>query len=281
MSPRRRRLIGLALLLLIPHTAHARQNLPDETLDLPAIAWQAAHSAAAPLVRWYQTTPPIERVAWGGLAACALLATLTFLERLARTHPSRIIPRHYADRFHARLLDGRLDWHQATDHCEINPSAASRLALAALRRAGRPGPDIERGIALALAAESAALRRHLPTLRRVAALSPLIGLLGSLGMIQHGLQNLPPAAPWGPTVAHALLPLIAAVGLAILALVAYDGLTARVESLLATLERFAAEIVDHLSAGPRLSARPANQHPAHPAPAPHPGPVSHRPPRDG
>lgn len=281
MSPRLRRLTFPILLIVLasPVAAHARQHAEPDAPDLPALALRLAADAARPLRAWYDATPAVERVAWGGLAACAALAGMTLLERLLRTRPGRILPRSYRDRLHYRLLDGRLDWHQAVDHCEMNPSPAARVTLAALRRAGRPGTEIERGVALALSAESAALRRHLPTLRRVAALAPLVGLLGTLGMVQRGLRLLPPDAPWGPAIAHALLPLIAAVGLAILALVSYDGLSARVDGLIADLERIGAEVVDHLAAGPRLAARPGT-HPAHAAPAPHPGHGGPRPPRE-
>jgi biopolymer transport protein ExbB len=52
---------------------------------------------------------------------------------------------------------------------------------------------------------------------------------------------------WGPALASALTPLTLGVALAILALVAYDGLTGRVEKLAGTLDRLGAETVDAIT----------------------------------
>jgi biopolymer transport protein ExbB len=60
---------------------------------------------------------------------------------------------------------------------------------------------------------------------------------------------LNPSAPgaWGPALAEALAPLTFAVALAILALVAYDGLIGRVEELAGALDRLGAETVDAIA----------------------------------
>jgi biopolymer transport protein ExbB len=181
---------------------------------------------------------------------------LTLLERSARVRRGRVVPRAFRDRFRARLAEGKLDWAKGLDFCELNPSPAARVALAALRRWGRPAPDLDRAVALARQSESDRMRRHVGTLRRIAALSPLIGLLGSLVSASRALAALPPGAAWGPPVASALAPLTAGVGLAILALVAYDGLMGRVETLSSELDRLGAEVVDALA--PLITHAPAS-----------------------
>lgn len=205
--------------------------------------------ASGPLLTWMGQTPPLERVAWGGLAACALLAFATLVNRLWIVRPGRFIPNGYRERFHTRLVDARLDWGQGIDYCELNPSPASRVALAAIRRWGRPIADLERGVALARQIEIEPLRRHVGTLRRVAVLAPLVGLLGSLAAAGRILTELPAGTAWGPAMATALAPLTASVGLAILSLLAYDGLTGRIESLGSELDRLGAETVDALAPG--------------------------------
>jgi biopolymer transport protein ExbB len=76
----------------------------------------------------------------------------------------------------------------------------------------------------------------------------LIGLLGTLVAASRALSTLGVAdnsgPTWGPALATALGPLIAGVAIGILALVAYDGLVARVEGLAAALDRVAAETID-------------------------------------
>ena len=90
-------------------------------------------------------------------------------------------------------------------------------------------------------------------------MAPLIGLLGTLLTAARVLAA--PGQPTGPALAGTLGPLTAGVGLAILALVAYDGLVGRVESLLGDLDRVAAETIDAIaSASPEL-AEPRRRRP--------------------
>ncbi len=223
-------------------------------------------------VAWYRRTPPMERITWGGLAASALLGLGVALERSVRVRRGKIIPAAYVERFQRRLGDGQLDKGKALDYCELNPSPAARVSLAAIRRWGRPVADLERAVALARQLESDRLRRHIGTLRRVAALSPLIGLLGTLTAAGRTLAALTPNTAWGPALAGALAPLTAGVALAILALVAYDGLVGRVEALAHDLDRIGAETVDAIALATAADTRQARTRgdAGGPARSPHP-----------
>lgn len=220
---------------------------------------------------WYRTTPAAGRIAWGGLGACSLLGLLTALDRSIRIRRSRVLPRDFRERFQARLAEGQLDWARGLDYCELNPSPAARVALAALRRVGRPTADLDRAVSLARQVEVDQLRRHLGTLRRVAVMAPLVGLLGALLLTSRALSLLPAGAAWGPVVATALTPLTAGVALSIVALLLFDGLMGRVETLGNDLDRLGTELVDAIAAATPVS-RPA------PAPAPAPErPTTHAP----
>ena len=72
-------------------------------------------------------------------------------------------------------------------------------------------------MALARQIEVDALRRHAGTLRRVAVMAPLVGLLGTLASAGRAFAGLSADEAWGPALADALAPLTASVGLAILA----------------------------------------------------------------
>jgi biopolymer transport protein ExbB len=241
----------------------------------PGCAWAEWLAGAAwrAFLEAYRVTPADERVTWGGLAACALLAMWVALERWFRVRRARVVPRAYTGRFHERLIAGKLDRGKALDFCELNPSPAARVVLAAVRRWGRPAADMERGVALARGIEVDRLRRHVGTLRRVAALAPLIGLLGTLMAASRGLRV--DGAEWAPAVARSLTTLTAGVGLAILSLVAYDGLSGRVEALAGALDRLGAEAVDAIAMSapvePKPSPNPAKirGESAGRAPAPH------------
>jgi biopolymer transport protein ExbB len=220
------------------------------------------------LAAWYRNTPPAERVTWGGMMASAGLALGVLFERLARLQKHRIVPSEFTARFLDRLHDGKLDCGQALDHCELNPSPAARVALAAVRRWGRPPADLERAVSMAHRVESERLRRNVGTLRRIALLTPLLGLLGTLFAVGRALDDMPIRAPihvhnetsasqsgnnsealivWGPTLAAALTPLSVGIIIAALALVLYDGLLTRIEKLAGALDRLGAETIDAIA----------------------------------
>jgi biopolymer transport protein ExbB len=112
--------------------------------------------------------------------------------------------------------------------------------------------------------ETEGLRRNVGTLRRVAALAALLGILGTLFALGRALESIPPtiangpavaAAPvaWGPALAAAISPLSTGLIIATLALVAYDGVSSRVEKLAGALDRLGAETIEAIA----MSAPPA------------------------
>lgn len=227
------------------------------TLPLRERIAHEAIRAARWLADWYHRTPPSERVTWGGLVACGGLASFVLLERMFRLRLRRVVPPAFTARFVDHLHDGRLDGGQALDHCERNPSPAARVALAAVRRWGRPAADLERAVAMAHRVETDRLNRNVGTLRRTAALSALLGVLGTLFALGRALESIPAengagpgvsaSAAWGPAVASALAPLSTGLVIATLALVAYDGVQSRVEQLAGALDRLGAETIEAIA----------------------------------
>jgi biopolymer transport protein ExbB len=213
------------------------------------------------LMAWYVRTPPPERVTWGGLSACGGLGVVVLIERMLRLRQRRVVPPAFTAQFVDHLHEGKLDGGQALDHCERNPSPAARVALAAVRRWGRPAGDLERAVAMAHRVETERLRRNVGTLRRVAALSALLGVLGTLFALGRALESIPAPASsgaavtvaWGPALAAAITPLSTGLIIATLALVAYDGVQSRVEMLAGALDRLGAETIEAIA----LAAPPA------------------------
>jgi biopolymer transport protein ExbB len=245
----------------------------EQGFDLDGLTRQA-RALATRGAAWYGRTPPADRVAWGGLAAAATLGLGVFFERSLRLRHSKIIPREFTPRFLERLRDGELGRGKALDYCELNPSPASRVALAAVKRWGRPVTDLERAVVLAHRVEADRLRRNVGTLRRVAALTPLLGLLGTLVAVSRALAASGPAASWGPALANALGPITVGVAIATIALVVYDGLSGRVEYLVATLDRIGAETVDAIALA--LPLEPPQGHGQGPATASGPARTPHQ-----
>jgi biopolymer transport protein ExbB len=238
---------GLALAFVVLAGGADGVAVPNPTLD---VLLKRGEQLGLKAVEWYRQTPPIDRVTWGGLGACTVLAILVLLERTLVLRRRRVTPGGFLKRFRERLQEGKLDRGKALDLCELNPSPAARVALAAVKRWGRPVADVERAVALASKVETDQLRRNVGTLRRIAAMAPLLGLLGTL--IAAGRALSVPGASWGPAVGNSLIPLTAGVALAILALVAYDGLIGKVEKLANAIDRLGAETVDAIA----MSATP-------------------------
>jgi biopolymer transport protein ExbB len=147
---------------------------------------------------------------------------------------------------------------------------------------------LERAVTLALRVESDRLRRNVGSLRRIAALAPLIGLLGTLFAIGRVLESIPPGAAspqtvvdsvpsssvgvaWGPALAGSLTHLSTGIIIATLALVAYDGLLSRIEKLAAALDRVGSETIDAIAL-----AAPVGPPPLPLGPAPRPAHAAHR-----
>src|SRR5262245_18319625 len=114
----------------------------DGDLDVDPLA-QRAPELGRLAQDWFVSSPPAERVTWGGLAACAALGLGVLVERSSRLRRKRVMPRVFMDRFLDRLRDGKLDRGKATDFCEMNPSPAARVTMAAVRRWGRSAGEIE------------------------------------------------------------------------------------------------------------------------------------------
>jgi biopolymer transport protein ExbB len=258
---------GLALLLVA--SCCGADGGANPTLDR---VLRQAERLGTRVAAWYAATPPPERIPIGGLVACGVLGTITLLERSLRLRRRRVLPGHFLKRLKDRLEDVRLERGKVLDLCELNPSPASRVALATVKRWGRPTVDLERAMSLACRVEADRLRRNVGTLRRVAAIAPLLGLLGTLLAAGRALNT--PNVAWGPAIATTLGALTAGVAMSILSLVAYDGLRSRVEKLVGDLERLGAETVDAIAlAVPPEPARPATPHGyVHEPHAPHPQP---------
>jgi len=242
----------------------------DRTGSESEIAVAHVRAAGTWLVQWYQRTEPADRVTWGGLVGCAVLGLGVVFERSIRLRRRRIVPNDFTERFLDRLHEGKLNCGAALDHCELNPSPAARIALAAVRRWGRPASDLERAVSLAQRVETDRLRQNVGSLRRIAVLLPLIGLLGTVLAIGRVLESIPPlpipagvaaesaqlhspAIAWGPALSHALAPLTTGIIMAALALVAYDALLSHIEKLSGALDRVGAETIDAIAlAAPTL-----------------------------
>lgn len=233
---------------LIPSTVNA-QEVPQAP-PLQELILRDSKRLSAWAIDLYTKTPWTDRVAWGALGAAALLAMLTITERIWSLRKRRVVPRKFITRLEDRLDDGRLDRSKLTDLCEMHNCSAARVAGAVASRWGRPTADLERAMNLAVRVESEDLMRNIPTLRRVAVLAPMLGLLGSLMMIGRLLQTQDSQLveeTWTTILAQGLLPLTGGVLVAVLSLISYDGLSIKVARYTSRLEKLGTRLIDVVS----------------------------------
>lgn len=261
--PLRKSIRGLAVAALgfVIALQGGNARAEGETAAAAQAAWKTASArakvAGEKFLAWYNATPPLDRITWGGLAACGFLGVVVLLGRMLKLRARAVTPPDFMKRFRERLNEGKLDRGKALDLCELNPSPASRVALAAVKRWGRPVPDLERAVAMASKIEIDRLKRHVGTLRRIAVMTPLLGLLGGLVSASRALASLPQGGAWGPVVGSSLMPMTAGVAMAIVAMLLYDGLMGKVETFANALERLGAETVDAIAmSAPAVQERP-------------------------
>lgn len=238
---------GTMALMAFPAAIYAA-DVP-EAPPVQQLVMRDAQRLAAQFAALYQRTPWTDRVAWGALGACTLLAIFTIIERTWALRNRRVLPKRFVGRLDERLEDGRLDRSKLLDLCEMNSCAAARVAGAVASRWGRPSQDLERALTSAVRVETEELSRNIPTLRRVAILAPLLGLLGTLIIVGRLLQSQDPQIvrdTWTTLLAQGLLPLTGGVLVAVLALISYDGLSIRVAKYSSRLEQLGSRLVDQV-----------------------------------
>jgi biopolymer transport protein ExbB len=180
---------------------------------------------------------------------CAIVAMGIILERFWTLQQKRVIPEDLTSKVWGWVKKNQLDQKQIQTLHQGSP-------LGQILAAGLINRDRERGV-LKDAIEDTGrhvvheLERYLETLGTVAAVSPLLGLLGTvIGMVEvfteittHGVGN--PAALAGG-IAQALITTAAGLTVAIPSLIGYRYYRSRVDTLVVSMEKEAIKLVEAL-----------------------------------
>ncbi|MCB9662625.1 MAG: MotA/TolQ/ExbB proton channel family protein [Alphaproteobacteria bacterium] len=189
------------------------------------------------------------------IAACSLMAVAVFLERLWSLRRGRVVPRAFCVEVVELVRQGRLD--DATTRCRTHPVAAARVLESALELQGHPRARIRERLEEVGRREAADMERFVPVLGTIAAISPLLGLLGTVGgmiltfqVIQsEGLGNVGSLAGG---ISQALITTFAGLSVAIPTLIANRYVLSRVDAMLLELEEVASTVLDLLDPGEPL-----------------------------
>lgn len=182
---------------------------------------------------------------------CSVLAVAITIERLWTLQRQRVLPKDLAERVWGWARDRQLD----TKHLDI---LAANSPMGQVLAAGLAGRGRDREVLKEKVQDTGRhvvheLERYLNTLGTIAAISPLLGLLGTvIGMVKvftaittAGVGN-PGVLAGG--ISEALITTAAGLSVAIPTLIAYRYLRGRVDSLVVEIEKEAMKMIDALHA---------------------------------
>lgn len=183
------------------------------------------------------------------IMACSVIALAICIERHFALNKQRVAPPHLLASVWQQLRADGLDAQRLKSLRQGSPLGAILAAGLANRHQGRE--IMRESIREAAAHVIHRLERYLNALGTVAAISPLLGLLGTvMGMISvftemttQGTGNAPALAGG---ISEALATTAAGLAVAIPSLVMHRHYSARIESIVVDLEREAIKLVDAL-----------------------------------
>lgn len=186
-----------------------------------------------------------------GLASFAML--LIVFERSYSLRRRRVVPRLFIERFLLQLREGAIDRHEALERCEDESSSIARVFAAAIRKWGKPAVEVEQAVLDEGERVANGLRRYLRVLNGVSTVSPLMGLLGTVGGMIQAFNVIARSPAMGRAemlaggISVALITTAAGLLVAIPALIFYLYFVGRVDSLIVDIDHHGQEIVDLIS----------------------------------
>ena len=190
------------------------------------------------------------------LGLCSFIAFALVAERLASLRRTRIIPTSFVPGLRDIVQARPNDRQALLAYCQQNSSPIGRVFASGFRRLGTaPLEVVERHVEEAGQREVLRMRRNLRALSVIAAVSPLLGLLGTiLGMIDAFQTVATSGEALGKTelladgIYAAMITTAAGLIVAIPVLICYHWLSARVERLVMEIDEATYEFIEDLAA---------------------------------
>jgi len=181
----------------------------------------------------------------------SVLALGVFLERLWSLRRERVIPSSFRARVRALVRAGKLS--EAEVLCQENNSSLAAIIDAALKEAGKPRSEIKEAVTDVGRREVTRLERFVDLLGTIAAVEPLMGLLGTVTGLIRAFQKVealkgavnPSALAGG--IWEALITTAAGLIVAIPAYIGYRYLLSRVSQLVVDMEEDSLDIAKLIS----------------------------------
>jgi biopolymer transport protein ExbB len=189
------------------------------------------------------------------LFCCSVVAVAVFFERLRYLRKIEIDTASFMIQIKDSIAEGNIV--DAINACEVTKGAVANIVKAGLCKHNRQKEDIESAMELRGLIEISKMEKNAKILSIIAHIAPLIGLLGTvLGFIkafgQMRLSNLIEISSnqIGEAMEYALVTTAAGLVVAIPAVIAYNYIVSRIESMIVEIQATAAEVVDVLDTHP-------------------------------
>ncbi|TXS93158.1 MotA/TolQ/ExbB proton channel family protein [Parahaliea aestuarii] len=196
----------------------------------------------------------LELVTAGGwlmvlILLCSIVAVAICIERLYTLNPKKIAPPHLLATVWKQLKAGEIDANRLKSLRQSSP--LGRILAAGLGNASHGRDVMKESIQEAASHVIHDLERYLNTLGTIAAVAPLLGLLGTVvGMIKvfaeimaQGTGN---ASALAGGISEALITTAAGLSVAIPALVMHRYFSGRIDGIVVELEQETIKLVDAL-----------------------------------
>lgn len=182
------------------------------------------------------------------IAVCSLAALTVIVERSIVLKRSRVVPSGFVEGVRGALVGGV---QSALDYCKTNPSPVAEVFRAGLKRFSESPERREKAIEEAGAREVFTLRKNLRLLSVIAAIAPVLGLLGTMfGMIKAFQTVALSGDALGKTellakgIYEALITTAAGLLLAIPVLICYHWLSSRIDRLVFEMDRITVDFFE-------------------------------------
>ena len=191
------------------------------------------------------------------IGVCSLIMIAVLAERLLVLRRSNIVPPKFM-RGLERVLNAESGVNErrraGLKYCKDNASPIANVCSAGIRKLGAPADVVEKHLAAEGEHQVFRMRKHLRALAVVAAIAPLLGLLGTImGMIRAFQTVAISGEALGKTellaggIYEAMITTAAGLIVALPAIIGHHWVSAKVEHLAAAMDRIAFELVDLIS----------------------------------
>lgn len=189
------------------------------------------------------------------LGLCSIVAVALAMERFLRLRRESVLPASLDEPLEMAIRGERA---RALEAAAAIPAPAARILVAGLRRDGLPLLDIERAMEDQAGKESDTMRGRIRALSVIAAIAPLLGLLGTVLGLNEAFHRVVRAGLGKPEqlaagIEEALITTIAGLCLAIPLMLIASVLNAKVRRLMREVDQRMMPVVDTIVADRRRS----------------------------